>query len=449
MVRKKKQFISSAITIGLMVLIVACFASACQPTPEKAAVVNKANYPLEDLILEKADPNEVWTQTSDRIVWSDTRTVDNKDIGEYTVAVSMDVAMPEQPLHVPVVIIEPIKFKIDFMEKAAKYLMTGEIFHGTPSKQDVLMEILNFQKNISTHTIKDEYQEEVDEWLEELNDMYENAADSNREAKFEFEDVQGLILKSYPNNDNSIMRFSCYGSNLSYDTHEFGRGYSNSCSDSQQYKYEPIFEQTYHIADEAMKSLFEVPFALVHTDTVYKVNDLEYLWNDGEETILEQAHLLYYAREYNGIPSLYIDPAPVVWAEEITEFTLPYSREYARLIVNSSGIVRMDYQSFSETVTTLNENVKLMPFEEVLERFQTDVFYHNLWGMSKAEIKITRIEFGLVREPVKDNPDQYMMVPAWSFIGDISSGWANEQGVSIIALNAINGGVITDYPTIF
>lgn len=75
-----------------------------------------------------------------------------------------------------------------------------------------------------------------------------------------------------------------------------------------------------------------------------------------------------------------------------------------------------------------------------------DVFHHYLWG--SADITITQIEFGMVREPVKDNPNQYMMVPAWNFIGDIKSGWVKEREKSILALNAIDGSVITEYDSI-
>lgn len=66
-----------------------------------------------------------------------------------------------------------------------------------------------------------------------------------------------------------------------------------------------------------------------------------------------------------------------------------------------------------------------------------------------VKIIITGIEFSLVREPVKDMPDQYMMVPAWNFIGDVGNPLGNEYGdceeKSILALSAIDGSIITDY----
>ena len=455
MIREMKQSISITITIGLMVLIVACFASACQPTPEKAAVVNKANYPLEDLILEKADPNEKWTQTTDRIIWNETKSV-NTEIGECTITVSMNVTVPQIPDKVPVVLIEPKELSLDFLKSTANYLMRGEIYDGKPSKQDVEMEILAFKKDISAHTIREgyDYQEQVEEMLEFLNEKYSEATDGNSKARYEYElDGYGNIgfrLKSYPT-DNSIMTFSPFRKDgFSFRHSELNRVFfyldTISGENIQANGAQTTYNQALVKADEALKTLFDVPFTMMHSCITDIINDNEYLWNDGEETSLGQAYVFYYTREYDDVPSLYIDPASIMVTEN-TEYSKPYTREYALIVVDDRGIVQMRYQSFSDTVGKLNDNVKLIPFKEVLERFKKDVFYHNLWGLSTV-IEITRIEFGLVREPVKDNPDQYMMVPAWNFIGNIDDGWFDQQEMSILALSAINGSVITDYSSI-
>ena len=176
-----------------------------------------------------------------------------------------------------------------------------------------------------------------------------------------------------------------------------------------------------------------------------KKNYLEYLWSD-DDTSLSQAYAFYYTPEYDGFSSLLVDQASRTQTEK-TEYAKPYVREYVLVIVDDNGIADISYQSYSNSVEKLNDNVELMPFDEILERFKKEVFYHSLWGKS-ADIEITHIKFGMVREPLEDNPDQYMMVPAWDFIGNIKSGIVNEKGKSIITLNAINGSIITDYESI-
>ncbi len=441
---------------SVLLFVLVCILSltaACRQTPGKQAVVNKAGSPLDELVLEKADPNEEWPKTEDRIIWNETKTVDNEVTGQYTVDVSIDAETPSRPTRVPVYVIEPVRFEIDFLTKAAKYLLKGDIFDGTPSKQDIMAEILDFKKDISTHTVRDGYQAEADDHLKILNDRYENAADGNSGARFEFNENGYLRLKSYPKG-GGIMNFLGYGSSFDFRIREYNRSYTdlNDRRDENVHAngIKTTFEQARAAADEAMAAIFDEPFTMVHSNILDKTNIYEYIWHEGEDTSLGQAYEFYYSRVYDGFNSLYIEPAPVFEAggSDETEFAKPYFREYISIVVDDRGVVTMHYESYSKTVEKINDDVRLMPFADILERFKDEVFYHNLWGTSKTDIKITRIEFGMVREPVKDDPDRYMMAPAWNFIGDISSGWANEQGVSIIALNAITGGVITDYVTV-
>lgn len=443
------------VTLPCIILLLA----ACQSTPEDQFVVNKAARSLDDLVLEKADPNETRAQTEDSIAWSETKTVDSEieNLGEYTVTVTIDAETPKAPSQVPVYLIEPQEFSIEFLKKAANYLMAGEIYDGKTSKQDVMMELLSCKKEISTHSIMDEYQDQADEWLEYFNEKYESAPESNSEAKFEFDDseygIRELHLKSYLN-DNSIMDFSSYGlpvNSFFFRINEFMRVFqylnNSSGENTQANGTETTYEQALKTAGEALMMLFDEPYAMMRSDITDKINYLEYLWNDGEEISLSQAYVFYYTREYDGISSLLIDPVSTVSTDE-TEYAKPYTREYALIVVDDRGIAIMNYESFSNTIEKLNENVQIMPFTEVLERFKSDVFYHNLWGLSNTEITITQIEFGMVREPVKNDPDRYMMVPAWNFIGSINNGLFVEQDKSILALSALNGSVITDYQSI-
>ena len=180
---------------------------------------------------------------------------------------------------------------------------------------------------------------------------------------------------------------------------------------------------------------------MVHASIIDKENYIEYFWSD-EETSLGQAYVFYFTPAYDGFPSLYIDPAPKTSTEK-TEYAKPYAREYAFIVVDDRGIVDVIYESMSHTIKKLNDNVKIIPFDEILDRFKKDVFQYYLWGKS-AKIEVTQVEFGMVREPIQNNPDQYMMVPAWNFIGNIG----DEQDKSIVVLNAIDGSIITDYESI-
>lgn len=445
----------------LISALIVSFIAACQPTPESEAVVGKGNGELESKVLEGAisSPAEKTTLTDDRIVWNETKTANVENEGDYTVSVSIDAKTPDIPDRVSAYLIEPKEFSIDFMKMAAGYLMKGDIFDGKETKEDVTKEILDFKEDISSHTIREGYQANADDWLSFLEKRYNDAADSNTEAKYEYTTLDGdknLSLKSYPD-ENIIMKFSTYmgADGFTFRINDFNRSFQYlsdiSGENIQANGTEMTYFQARTEADKAMTALFEEPFALVHSNIIDKINFQEYLWNEDEETCEGQAYVFFYTREYDDIPSLFIKKAPTYVTEQ-TEYAAPYGREGACVVVDDRGIAQMRYESYSNTIKMLNENVALMPFDDILDRFKDGVFYHNLWGAggTLVKINITDIEFGLVREPVKDNPDQFMMVPAWNFIGNIGDDtWDDRYGYgqnkSILALNAIDGSIITDY----
>lgn len=438
--------------------------AACQPTPQSEAIIGKGSGALEDKVLESAQSTDEETpQTDNRIVWSESKTVNFEDQGEYTITIDMDIEKPEMPQNVPVYLVEPKEFSIDFMKNAAEYLMPGEIFDGKESKEDVEKELLDFEKDVSAHTLLAGYEGEADSYRDFMNQRYEKAADSNTEAVFEYNDKEFgkrlLHLKSYTD-DNSILELWANASSgtrlidhFSFHNNRFNRSFIY-LSEMTGKKTEPkdlkiTYDNALAAANETMTTLFEEPFAMAHSDVIDLININEYLWHDGTDTSVGQAYVFYYTRTYDGIPSLLIRSAPIVCTDS-TEYAAPYAREGAFVVVDDNGIAEIWYDSYSGTVEKMNDNVGLMPFDQVLERFKDGIFYHSLWGSpgTTVDISITDVEFGMVREPVKDNPDQYMMVPAWSFIGSIGSSELPSgayDGKSMLTLSAIDGSIVTDY----
>ncbi len=430
---------------------------ACQATPESDAVVNKGSGSLEEAVLEKAESNEELEKTEDRIVWSEKKSV-NTEIGECSVSVSMDIEMPVEPENVPVYLIEPGNFGMDMIKMAVDFFLDGKLYDGDITKQDILGEKLDFEKEVSKHTILDKYRSDVEDYLDYYDEEYKKASSNNKEASLEFTEIENgysqLCVKSY-NDDNSIMRFSAYAypdgrvDNCYLRVREFNKvfSYSNKLGDGTKQNASDIkFEHAQTIVKNAISTLFEEEYAMVDKKTIDIKSSIEYLWNDRVETSLGQVYVFCYARKYGDYHSLYIDPTSTVGTEG-EAYAKPYTREYIQFVADDKGILYMNCVSFSEVIEELNDNVKLMRFDDVLEQFKKDVFYHFLWGRS-AEITILRIEFGMVREPVKDNSDQYMMVPAWNFIGDVKTDWMQNQEKSILVLNAIDASIITDYESI-
>lgn len=449
----------------LLLVILICgmlLAAACQKTPRQEVVINESDISLDELVLKKANQNDVWIQTEDKIGWKQTKSVET-ELGECAVSVNIDVNMPEYPGRVPVYLVKPGEFSAELLKKTSEYLFDGEIYGGTLTKKDILTQKLIFQKDISEHTILNGYEKEVDGWLEFYDEEYSKAPDDHCEPIFNENSDHYFYLKGYTDK-NEAKYFKVHRNSGEVDGFIFrGIGYNEefyyiddlSAENIQANGTEPTYKQALSAANNAMTDLFDVPYSIVRTRQIDKINFAEYIWNDMIPTSIGKAYSFYYTREYDGVSSLLIDPAPIVMTES-KQYSKPYIREYVCVVADDSGVIYMDYNSFSDTIELVNDNVKIMSFDEVLEQFKKSIFHNSLWGKT-AEIYITKIEFGMVREQVKDNSDEYMMVPAWNFIGEVKTNFieddtdeyeSQEQEKSILVLSAINASIVTDYESI-
>ena len=106
--------------------------------------------------------------------------------------------------------------------------------------------------------------------------------------------------------------------------------------------------------------------------------------------------------------------------------TMPMEEMYITVMPNEMREVM--WQGISEAGETVNENVELAPFEEIMARFteMMKVKYNgsrSLQEENKGIVKtcnteyVDSIELGYARVPVKDQIDQYMYMPVWCFYG--------------------------------
>ena len=102
------------------------------------------------------------------------------------------------------------------------------------------------------------------------------------------------------------------------------------------------------------------------------------------------------------------------------EYSMKWPAQCVQVVVDDTGIVQFWGFSPTRVAETVNDNVEMLSFDEIFEKFKKDIFYSSVWsynGLEKVDIDIDRIVFGMIRVPVKDNPNAYYMLPAWQFIG--------------------------------
>ena len=100
-------------------------------------------------------------------------------------------------------------------------------------------------------------------------------------------------------------------------------------------------------------------------------------------------------------------------------------------------------------VTMDNANVSLLPFEEVMQIFQKQIFMNVYLDKGYSEtMHITDIRFSYLRMK-KRNSEEFYLLPVWDFLGyctdeetddALSRSWYENQ--SFLKINAIDGSII-------
>jgi len=450
------QKIKFALCAGVTSIL---FLSACQPTIDKQVVQKRLNF--KDAVQIEA---EEYLVNPESVQWENTSIIQEDTDFPKKIVISINAPVPQYPREIPVLLIEPASFTENDILKLTGYFTDKQLYDGRIyTKEDVDMEKLILDKNLRAHNIKKpKGAEMLDEYFQERYDM---AFDKNEEVECVFEkrnEGEYFSAKAYlyPNCIMSL-GISNYGQiNTSMRMHV--RDYETASLDDMKYikngdtvqaqGLAVTYEEALSMANDAMQHLTDGDMILVRSALFDRVNQHGDQWGKYESPI-GQSYIFYYAKSYFGIPSLFFDDAPEI-TEEGGYVREPYDREGAFVVVDDRGVTQFRYSSPSKITEIVNQNVAVLPFDELFEKLKDNIFYQYCWSYVSADIhvNITEVEFGMVREPVPDNKNLYYMAPAWNFIGNIhicASTMLNLElsgtEKSILALSAVDGSIVTGF----
>lgn len=177
-----------------------------------------------------------------------------------------------------------------------------------------------------------------------------------------------------------------------------------------------------------------------------------------------QAYTIWFTRNVNGVPTVFsvqkyaADMAEPLYAPVILE-------GFAVLTIRDAGVVYMDYYDPGVLVRVANENVALLPFDEIVARFQQQMLYgitpmrYEDERITANDLRIDRVSLGLVEVKKRNDPVVRLLIPAWTFYGTLVQTYSEadpygftldenmqhidrEPGACYLILNAIDGSVI-------
>ena len=178
-----------------------------------------------------------------------------------------------------------------------------------------------------------------------------------------------------------------------------------------------------------------------------------------------QCYQIQFTRSVAGVPATYREEHyDGIGADGRERYAPAYPQESIEMDIRDSGVTYMYWSTPSELGRTLNENVTLMPFEQVVERFCDQILYsatpavEETDSVIKKTLYIDRIELGMVRALQRGSVEEWVMVPAWTFFGRTVLQYAGPEpggyplnenneyvsempGYSYLILNAVDGSV--------
>ena len=133
-------------------------------------------------------------------------------------------------------------------------------------------------------------------------------------------------------------------------------------------------------------------------------------------------------------------------------FDRSVSQERIEVVTDRGTVAAVTWTSPLRVLGVENENVQLLSFDGIMERFKQQIFMNIYMGKdylgndSHTDLRITEITFSYMRVR-KPNENSYWLLPVWDFRGydtrfgenAIDSWWDN---FSLLTVNAVDGSVL-------
>lgn len=490
-------------------LLVACFTTACQPTPETPPVINKSDGALEQALDAIAQPEQAY-DAPETVVESFAAKDEN-----VTINVDAQVIVPAVAAF-PVTVIAPDDISLDLIEKAAQVLMEGKTLYAprtAMTKDELMQEILDLQQalanpqnsksdglNADDPEIVEQTRRLFEDRINIYQKQYEQAPDEyvRKEAALEFlpakayaypgsyeedlalwkdsDDKQAQqLIDQYENGQKlvvdadlddgyygQITASNYSGSGLRRNTFQFIKGQAyrpyfgpEPSMGEMGLVAAPVPMTADEAADMALQAIGQMGIKDMTLVQLWTVTASRGYAEQGAEGDAIQ-YTLTFRRTYGGLPVINnAEGGDYVSTEE--RYGPLYEHEYIRVIIGAGGIEHFYWQNPTRQVNIENTNVPLLPFEQIMDAFRQQMAVeYNLVKLSRyapenpdydefiatiksGQVNITRIELGLVRLAVPNNPGVYRMVPAWKFYGSEEIVQTAADGVDMLPQSMFPG----------
>ena len=469
--------------IRALLLTLAALLVACQPTPEEEPVVNKGDGTLEEAIAAEALPPA-------RYEAPETLRLDPFGTETFQVVVDAEVCVPDVERY-PIVEVVLRTITADWARDMMYKMADGKTIHTyqnevPTTKEQIEGEITLLQQQLANpdaylpagadEQTRAAAEKEWRELLEAWETLYQEAPDTFEPREVDMSDAAFRTALEFRGAVESGKQRETY---LSVTGGAWGIVEFNNLDDGVGLPFN--FDMDSDLTDlndvtisaeEAVQIGLDYLAQLGETDFAPALIVAGYCDPRSSENIKPmeewpQCYQIQFTRSVAGVPATYREghyDALLTAVDEKERYAPDYPQESIEMDIRDSGVNYMNWSTPSELGRTLNENVALMPFEQVVERFCDQILYsatpavEETDSVIKKTLHIDRIELGMVRALQRGSVEEWVMVPAWTFFGRTVLQYAGPEpggyplnenneyvsempGYSYLILNAVDGSV--------
>lgn len=439
--------------ILLVIFLPSIILCGCQPNPQQAVVINRADNKLKETIQATPQVSDVnqWIESLTQDKWTETYTLPMLEC-----QINAQIILPDRQLF-PVYKVKQVVFNDGFINGLIQNFVAGARGVRNTSDTKEELEQLLIQVKRGAYVIDDNggRWEHYEGQEQEISDLKEQINNAEPETFLPISDdpVTLPLDKTYQMSDSTRAYIRAREDKFSFFKDKFGIiqperwlvDYAGpEDPEGTTLKNVKISEAD---ACKAAKNLL-LDIGIDNLGLAY--SEKARIFSDLTSETVSEGWLVYYARCDGGcIPvnfeSLELNGLLNFHSEDYVERWWP---ETITIYVDQNGIRSFNWSFPLEVVEEMNSNVKLMPFEDIKERIRKTIEFGYSQSVDSGTIAgqnyliIDKILLTNIMVPLKDDPNHQTLQPVWltfyhdfCFYNDVKIEGSN----SVFAVNAIDG----------
>lgn len=441
--------------VGVLFLL-----SGCQGTPKEDIVVNKNDVGLESKMLQSESKmrNDSLKNNSH---WEEKWIT---DVDNISIVVDADVETLGEKYSVVRVL--PHEITSDEVKEWADALFEGNKAYEPESvltKSEIEENILKFKQKLNDRDeLVNEYgsEEEADRTISYYEKLIENLEELYPTALEQYEQKEcDWNFKPYEYYNDGMLgtEDSVLSDNyeLNAEAEVNGRKAIISATNRNASDYILHYLWFYYDdipTDSEKKTMTKEEAKEVCNGILSKIENQDqwYLYDiSSQEDESTQIMTLYYTPVYNGVPTVLVKNLYNIKSDDV--YAANYFYQSLEIGMYNGELNYIYLTSPSDVTEIVNENVQLMDLNTMMDKAKNYMqlkiskasFDEDFSENEKISVEVNNIQLAMFRIKEK-NKDSYLMVPAWTFYGNVldSKNQVIRENEQLLVMNAIDGSSI-------